>query len=321
MVWQHVTSQLVLFVIMWFTVKWRPRLLFSMTRLKGLFSYGWKILATRLLIMFELNLRGLIIGKLFSAEVLGYFGRGTQFPSLIVSNIDGSIQSVMLPAYSSQQKDRKRVKDMVRRAVVTSSFLVFPLMIGLAVVAKPLVQIVLTDRWLPCVPFLQIYCITHAIMPIYTANLEAIKALGFSGTLLRLEFIKKTLGLAVLFITVFLGVYAIAWGVAICGLIGTFINSYPNKKVLGYGFKEQLGDVLPSLLLSAIMGVSVYCLTFIGLTAWATLTLQICLGGILYVAMAKVLRLECYAYLQGTMSELSKRAGGGELRQLRAAQV
>jgi O-antigen/teichoic acid export membrane protein len=303
---QQITNQLLITVILWFTVKWRPRLLFSFERVKGLFSYGWKLLVSVLIDNLYINLSSLIIGKIYNAEMLGFYNRGKQFPELIVTNIDGSIQSVMLPALASQQDNRQRVKDMVRRSIVTSSFILFPMMVGVAVIAEPLVKILLTEKWLPCVPFLQIYCVSYALWPIHTANLQAINALGRSDIFLKLEIIKKILGLAILGVTVFYGVYAIALGGIVSGLIGTIINSYPNAKLLNYSYKEQWKDIMPSLLLSLVMGAVVYSIQLIGLSVWPTLLTQVCVGVILYLAIAWIFKLECFTYLLFTWKDILK---------------
>jgi teichuronic acid exporter len=250
LVGQQIINQLSISLILWFTVKWRPRLIFSHRRVKELFSFGWKLLVSSLIYTIYIDLRSLVIGKMFEAEILGLYNRGQQFPAVLVSNIDGSIQSVMFPVLASQQDSRPRVKDMMRRAIVTSSFVTFPMMVGLAVTAEPLVKLLLTDKWLPCVPFLQIFCASHALMPIHTANLQAINALGRSDIFLKLEIIKIIVGLSVLGITVFYGVYAIALGAVLSGIISTFINAYPNKKLLDYSYIEQWNDIMPSLLLS-----------------------------------------------------------------------
>lgn len=160
----------------------------------------------------------------------------------------------MLPTLSAHQDDRKRVKDMVRRSIVISSFLIIPMMVGLAVIAEPLVKILLTDKWLPSVPFLQIFCAAYALMPIHTANLQAINALGRSDIFLKLEIIKKIFGFVILGITVPLGVYAIAWGTLLSSVISTFINAYPNLKLLNYSYIEQLKDIMPSIMISLLMG-------------------------------------------------------------------
>ena len=207
--------------------------------------------------------------------MLGFYNRGKQFPAVIVNNINGSIQSVMLPALSLHQDDRKRVKDMVRRSIVTSSFIIFPMMMGLAVVAEPVVEIVLTDKWLPAVPFLQIYCMSYALWPIHTANLQAINALGRSDVFLKLEIIKKAVGLVILGISIPFGIYAMAWGGLLSGIISTFINAYPNLKLLDYSYKEQWKDIMPSLFISLIMGVVVYSLNYLAFNVWQTLISQV----------------------------------------------
>ena len=301
---QQLTNQLMIAIILWFTVKWRPHLIFSTTRVKSLFSYGSKLLASELLDTLYSNLRTLIIGRMYTPSMLGYYNRGQQFPQLIVSNINGSIQSVMLPALSAHQDDRKRVKEMMRRTVVSSSFLIFPMMVVMAVVAEPLVKIVLTEKWLPAVPFLQMACFTFALLPIHTANLQAINAMGRSDIFLKLEIIKKIMGLIVLGVSLPFGVYAIALGGIFSGLIGTFINAYPNKELLNYSYKEQWLDIMPSLLISLIMGGIVYLFNFSNILAWQILILQIVSGGIIYILLVKIFKIESFTYLVGTMKQL-----------------
>ena len=304
LVLQQLTNRLLVTLILWFTVKWRPRLLFSIERVKSLFSFGWKLLVSSIINTLYMNLRSLIIGKMYNAEMLGFFNRGKRFPELIVTNINGSIQSVMFPVLSSQQDNRPRVKDMVRRSIVTSSFILFPIMVGLAVIAEPLVRILLTEKWLPCVPFLQIFCASYALWPIHTANLQAINALGRSDIFLKLEIVKMVLGLAILGVTVFYGVYAIALGGVFSGVISTFINAYPNRKLLNYSYKEQWNDIMPSLLLSLVMGMIVYSIQLFGMTVWSTLIVQVCGGFVLYMGMARIFKLECFNYLFMTIKQI-----------------
>ncbi|EXJ23324.1 Lipopolysaccharide biosynthesis protein WzxC [Alkalibacterium sp. AK22] len=307
---QQLCNQLMIAIVLWFTVKWRPHLLFSFNRVKVLFSYGSKLLASALIDTLYQDLRTLVIGMMYTPAMLGFFNRGRQFPQLIVSNINGSIQSVMLPSLSAHQDNRIRVKEMVRRAIVSSSFLVFPMMAGMAVIAEPLVLIILTEKWLPAVPFLQIACVTFALWPIHTANLQAINAMGRSDIFLKLEIIKKIMGLIVLGVSLPFGVYAIALGGIFSGLIGSFINAYPNKKLLNYSYKEQWLDIMPSLLISLIMGVIVYSINYLNMLAWQILGLQIISGGIIYVLLAKVFKVESLTYLVATMRELIKSRKG-----------
>ena len=308
---QQLTNQFMITVILWFTVKWRPKLIFSFKRIKGLFSYGWKLLLSSLIDMLYMNLRSLIVGKIYSASTLGFYNRGDQFPQIIVTNINGSIQSVMLPALASEQDNRQKVKDMVRRSIVTSSFVLFPMMVGLAVIAEPLVKILLTDKWLPSVPFLQIFCASYALWPIHTANLQAINALGRSDIFLKLEIIKKVLGVIILVISIHYGVYGIAVGTLLSGIISTFINAYPNLTLLNYSYKEQWKDITPSILLSLIMGAIVYNVKWLHMKPGITVILQIFFGGFIYILMANIFKLECYTYLLATFRDIFKSRTGG----------
>jgi O-antigen/teichoic acid export membrane protein len=158
LVFQQLTNQLLVVIILSFGIKWRPELIFSLSRVKSLFSYGWKLLVSSLIDTFYMNLRSLFIGKLYEPATLAFYNRGDQFPQIIVSNIVGTVQSILLPVLSAEQDNKQRVKEMVRRSIGICSFILFPMMVGLAIIAEPLVRILLTDKWLPCVPFLQIFC-------------------------------------------------------------------------------------------------------------------------------------------------------------------
>lgn len=309
-VWALVIQQLVnqfsISIIMWFSVKWRPQLVFSWERVKDLFSFGSKLLASQILNVLYLEARTLIIGRIYSSSTLAYYNRGEQFPKLIVSNIDGSIQSVMLPSLSKYQDDKALIKKMMRRAISTSSFLIFPLMVGMAVVSEPLVSLVLTDKWLSAVPFLQIFCMSYALMPIHTANLQAINAMGRSDIFLKLEIIKKIIGLGILVISIPFGIYWIAMGQILSGILSSFINAYPNKALLNYGFKEQLIDIIPSISISIVMGIVVYLLQFIDMTTGVLFIVQIIVGITIYILLSYFLKLESFQYLMTTMKDIHK---------------
>ncbi len=280
-VWALVAQQLseafFMFVIMWVTVRWRPRLVFRVKRVKVLFSYGWKILLSKLIDTLYLNIRSLIIGKLYSSDMLGFYDKGWQFPAFITTNIDGSIQSVMLPVLSKVQEQKQQAKAIMRRSITLSSFLMFPLMAGLAACAKPLITLVLTDKWLPCVPFLQIGCAVFATQPIHTANLQAINAMGRSDIFLKLEIIKKIFGLAVIAVTAPMGVYAIALGSVFAGVVSTLINAFPNKRILNYGYIEQIKDLLPSLFNALIMFLGIIFITKLQFSPLLILIIQVIL--------------------------------------------
>lgn len=300
-VWAIVAQQLsntaIDTLILWITVEWRPKPMFSWERLKGLLGFGWKMLCSALLDTVYINLRSLLIGKIYSSEDLAYYNEGNKFPSFIVTNINTSIDSVLLPAMSKEQDNRDRVKKMTRRSIMVSCYVMAPLMIGLACCASNVVTIVLTEKWLSCVFFLQLFCITYVFYPIHTANLNAIKAMGRSDLFLKLEIQKKTVGMILLLSTVFISVKAMAYSLLISTLTSMLINSWPNKKLLNYSFLEQMKDILPSILLATGMGFAVYLIGFLPFPTFPLLLIQVICGGIFYIVGSAVFRLEPFIYL------------------------
>ena len=294
-------------IILWVTVKWRPTRAFSFERLKGLFSYGWKLLVSALLDTGYNNLRSLIIGKLYTSEDLAYFNRGKQFPNLIVTNINTSIDSVLLPAMSKEQDDRERVREMTRRAIKTSTFIMMPLMMGLAICAVPLIRIVLTDKWLPAAFFLRVFCFTYAFYPIHTANLNAIKAMGRSDLFLKLEVIKKVVSIAALVSTMFVSVETMALALPVTSILGQIINSWPNRILLDYSYRAQLLDMLPQIGLSAVMGAIIFLIQFLRLSDIATLLIQVSLGALIYIVGSKLLHIDSYVYVKGLIKSYTKK--------------
>lgn len=296
-VFQQLSNNAIDTLILWITVKWRPIKKFSWSRLKNLLSFGWKMLASSLLDTVYNNLRNMIIGKLYTSADLAFYNQGDKFPKLIVTNINTSIDSVLLPTMSNEQDNHVRVKDMTRRAIKISTYIMAPLMIGLAFCAKPIVQIVLTDKWLPCVPYLQIFCISYLFWPIHTANLNAIKAMGRSDLLLKLEVIKKFIGMILLLITMNISVMAMAYSLLISGLISQVINSWPNRYLLKYSYIDQIKDILPNIVMALIMGGFVYFISYLNLPILVSLVVQILSGGIIYLMLSILTKNDSFIYL------------------------
>lgn len=284
-------------VILWITVKWRPKAVFSYSRLKGLVAYGWKLLASSLLDTVYNNVRQLIIGKKYSSADLAYYNKGKQFPNFVITNVNTAIDSVLFPVISANQDNPEQVKSMTRRAIQTSSFVIWPVVMGLAACAEPIVRILLSDKWLPCVPYLQIFCFSYGFWPIHTANLNAIKAVGRSDIFLKLEIIKKTIGIISIIVSVPFGVMAMALAYMVTAPISAFVNATPNRKLLEYKYREQLNDMLPSMILSLIMFVCVLLVGQIQINTLATLLLQIITGIIVYVVGAVLFRFKSLKYI------------------------
>lgn len=310
-VWAIVAQQLsntaIDTLILWLTVKWRPKKMFSWYRLKNLLSYGWKLLASSLLDTIYNNLRNLIIGKIYSAADLAYYNQGDKFPKLVVTNINTSIDSVLLPTMSQAQEEHGRVKNMTRQAIKISTYIMAPLMVGMAVCAESIVDIVLTNKWLPCVPFLRVFCISYMFWPIHTANLNAIKAMGRSDLFLKLEIVKKIIGVILLIITMRISVEAMAYSLLVSSVCSQIINSWPNRKLLNYGYMEQIKDIIPILMLSLGMGTCVYFIGFVSEISIVRLVIQVFSGAVIYVLGSVLFKIDIFAYLWNIVKGYLKR--------------
>lgn len=304
---QQLLNTLVDTCILWITVKWRPKWIFSFSRLQELFSFGWKLLLSHFLDTVYKNARSLMIGKFYSTEKLAHYSRGNQLPSLVITNVNSSLDSVLFPVMSGVQDDVEQVKAMTRRVIRVSSYMIWPLMVGLAACADTIVEILLTEKWLPCVPYLRIFCVFYAFWPVHTANLNAIKAMGRSDIFMRLEIIKKTIDVVLILVALPFGVISMALSELVTAPISALINAAPNKKLLGYGYKEQVKDMIPSMILSLVMGICVYALSFIHWNSIVTLTIQIFVGGTVYVSMSHALKLESYLYIKRMILELIRK--------------
>lgn len=294
---QYLTNTCVDTIVLWITVKWRPEKYFSFRNLGELISYGWKILVSGLLDTGYNQLRNLVIGKKYSSADLAQYNKGQQYPQLIVTNVISSISGVLFPAISKCQDDLNNVKNITRRAIKVSSYVMWPLMIGLAVIARPLVIVMLTEKWLPCVPFVWIACFTFGLYPIHSSNQEAIKALGRSDLFLRLEIIKKTIGVTILIISMRYGVMAIALSQIVTSILSTFINASPNRKLLGYSYIEQIKDMIPSFALAVAMGIVIYPLAFIIKNNILLIIAQVIAGIFIYIGLTKVFKNDNLSYL------------------------
>lgn len=286
-------------VVMWFTVKWEPVFVCEWKRIKELFSFGWKLLVSSLLDILSQDLSTMVIGLKYSADTLGMYNRGKQFPQFFANSANGAIQSVLLPAMSLEQDDKSQVKSIVKNSISLSCYILFPVMAGLASVAEPLVKLLLTDKWLPCVPYLQIFCITFAFFPVYISNLQAINALGRSEIFLKLEIIKKIIAISVLVIAVlkFNSPMAIALSDVLMIPISIYLNSFPNKKLISYGFWEQIKDLSSSLMLSVLMFACVWLITLLNLGTVITLIIQVVVGVVSYLLFSLIVRPKPFVML------------------------
>lgn len=283
---QQIVYESVLCMALFYGLNWRPNVHFSFKRFAKLYSFAWKLQLSSLIETFYDEGRTFIIGKNYNPDVLGEFNRGKQFPSTIVLSLTNAIHSVILPTLSLYQDNSDKLRLLVQKTILMTTFVLFPVMMIMGVYSKEIVLLILTKKWLGVVPFMQIYCFVYAMWPINTANLQAINSIGRSDVYLFSEIIKKTIGLFLLIISLPFGVYVIALSMAVISVINIFINSYPNSKYLKYGYYQQIKDVFPSVLITIIMGSVVVVLKYISGSLLWVIILQIIAGVIIYLLLS-----------------------------------
>lgn len=315
-IWALVSQQLsnvvVNTAVLWLTVGWKPKKMFSFSRLKGLLNYGWKLLVSGLLDTVYNKLREIIIAVFYTDADLAFYNRGNALPNLLIENVNSSIDSVLLPVLSDAQDNKDSVRSMTRRAIKTSTYIMMPLMMGLAVCAEPFIAALLTEKWLPCVPYLRIFCFTYAFYPLHTANLNAIKAMGRSDIFLILEVIKKLVGIAALAFSMRYGVFYMALSLLPVEILCQIINAWPNKKLLDYSYIHQISDMLPAIMLSVLMGAVVYPLSRIGLGNILTLIIQVIAGVAVYAGASALFKVDSFVYALNLLNKFRGKKSGEE---------
>lgn len=255
--YQQLINSFLQIVLYYPFVRWRPSFVFSKDSFSDFFGFGSKILIARLISVIYKNLYTLTIGKKYNSEDLGFFSRAEQFAIFPSANIGGIISRVSYPIFSKIQDDDQKLTKAYREIICYSSFLIFPLMFGLASLANPFIEIMLGTKWLPVVPILQILCLDFIWDPISLLNLNLLYVKKRSDLVLKLEVLKKVIAIAILFLTLPYGIIVMCWGRVLYSFLAFYINTYYTQKIIGIGFLKQLFDVLPYLLVSFFMGLIV----------------------------------------------------------------
>ena len=285
-------------------LKWWPSFIFSLREAREMFRYGSKLMLSGIINCIFENIYPLIIGKLFSAKIMGYYDRANYYPAIAVNSTNSIITAVMFPAFSKLQNNKERLKETVRETMRMSSFIIFPLCLGMAVTAKPLILVLLTEKWLPCYPMFQISCLIYMLFPLHVINLQVINAIGRSDVMLYLEILKRFVFIVIVLISYRFGIYAMLWGAFVAGLISVYINAHPNKKYISYGLMEQLQDILPNLLISGIMGGIVFLAGGLLLNPLLMLFLQIPLGVAIFTGLCFLFKNKSFYVLITRIREL-----------------
>lgn len=297
LVGQYLTNGFIDTVVLWFAIKWRPVLKFSGKRFKALYGYGWRTLLTYLVRTIYDDIYSFVIGKKYSSADLAYYTKGKQYPNLIVSNLNTSLCSVLFPAFVRYQDDKVQLKNSLSRSIKLGSFVLSPFLIGLAVCAEPFIEILLTSKWLFCVPYLQIVCIYQLLIPVSSANLQVVKSLGRSDFLLKLEILKRCVGILILLVSMQFGVIFIALGAALSTVFNCVMDVLASRKLLHYNFFEQLRDFFINIIPSLVMGGLIYCWKFIIENIVVLLVVQVACGVIIFVGLSYIIKNESFMYL------------------------
>ena len=293
-------------ICLWIIVGWRPTKEFSFARLKVIYSYGWKILVVGLIDTVYSRLRNLIIGKKYSSDDLAFYNRGYTFPSFGMRLIEPTVNSVLFPALSSCQDNLDEMRNITRKVLQVSTYVISPFMIGLAIVAKPLVIILLTEKWIPCVIYLQIGCIANLFRCQQFINNCVIKASGRSGLLLKLDILKKFIGIGILIVSVRFGVIAIAWSLVAVYFISMVINVAPNRQLLKYGYLIQFKDVGMNMLPAIVMGICIYPFCMLEMSPVVLLLCQIVVGIAIYLGLSVLMKNESFIYVLSIVKGMYK---------------
>lgn len=298
-----ITNTLVMFCI----VRWHPKLMYSWSRFRVLFSFAWKKTAAGFIGTLCGQLKGYLIGYRYTTADLAYYNRGEGLPGMFDNNITGTINTVLFPALSKLQDDKEAVKRGIRRAMMTSSYILSPIFLGLAAVSDKIVPLLYSDKWNPAIPFMQLACLTCVVSVLNGANVQALFAIGKSGEVLKLEIYKKPVMLAFIFGGICFGPIGISAFNFFYSIYGLYLNTRPNSKLLNYSLSEQVGDVKIGVLFSVVMAIVVYIIgLFIENSFWA-LCLQIPVGIFLYVSLSELTRPEAYMFSKTTLIELYKK--------------
>lgn len=291
--------------VLWITVEWHPKWIFSFTRLKGLISYGWKLLASSLLDTIYSNLRTLIIGKIYTESDLAYYNQGKQFPDTILGNINAAIDSILLPTMSKAQDDVRQIKEVARKSIRIETYVMAPILLGLTAAAPTIVQVLLSEKWLPCVSFLRVFCMSYLLYPIYTSGVNAIKAVGESGLFLKMNGITKAVGIVVLLMTMWWGIEEIAYGMLFTSLFSQAMNCVLICRLFQYRYLEQMRDTFTAVAMATAMAGIVLLVPLLGFASIVTLMLQLMIGTVTYVLLSMLLNVEGFGYIIAVIHDVT----------------
>lgn len=297
LIFQQLIANYLSVFILYVLVQWRVQLLFSRQSLMELFGYGWKILGSSLINSLYASIYNLVIGRVYTKEILGLYSRGQQFPLLITDNINEIVQSITLPILSQSQDNQENMKNLMYRSLTISTFIVFPAMVGLSAISYEFIHVVLGEKWLVAAPYMALLCIVYSVYPIHTMNIQCMKAMGRSDWFLKLEILKKLLEALSIAITMKMGLVPMIVGQIILSFVGIPINIWATNRLIHYGISEQLKDILPSILASVLMFGAVKMVSLIAMPVLFKMVTEILVGVGVYATLSVFMKNSAFFYL------------------------
>ena len=289
---QYLINSTIDTVALLITIPWRPQLVFSVQAAKQLISYGWKITGAALINELYSQIRSLVIGKVYSTVDLAYYNRGNIFPQVIMTNINTAVNKVFFPVMANVNDDKSQLKKIARSAIIGTALITFPLMTFLIVAADKIILLLLTEKWMFSIPFMRTLCLFWIVQPVQTVNWQILKATGRSDLCLKLEIIKKIIGVGLVISTMMISVQALAWSNVAFAMISMIVNMIPNRKLINYSIFEQILDLLPITLLSFGTAGIAWLISFISLPLIISISLEavVCFGvyGIVLTGYLKI---------------------------------
>lgn len=306
---QYLTNTVIDTIVLLFVGGWIPKLQFKLSKAKKIFSFGSKVLITNLVSTLEGNIRSLIVGKVFGPSDLAYYDQGNKYPSLLVTNVNNSINKVMLPAFSKKQDNLDELKKLLRQSIRVGVYILAPLLIGFAAISDNFIRFLLTDKWIACIPYIQIFCIVYLTRPLETSCHQALLAIGKSDIVMKIIVTINAIAIVTLLVAIFVfkSVFLVAIGSLLSSLISIFLFMIMSWKKMNYSPKEQLNDIGSSLIISIIMGLIVYFIGKTKINVLVLLIVQIIVGGLIYFVLSVFTKNESYDYIRNKLFNIIKK--------------
>jgi O-antigen/teichoic acid export membrane protein len=258
LVFQGLLASFLRLILIWIFTRWVPSFVFSIDSFKQLFSFGSKLLGAGLIDTIYNNIYEIVIGKLFNAADVGYYNRGKQFAYLPSDTASVVVKKVNYPVLVELQDDNEKLVNAYAKLLRMPLYLLFPVLFGMAILARPLIRLILGEKWLPSAFVLQIMCMAACFDPLTSINLNLLYVKGRSDLVLKLDIIKKPIAFVILFVSIPFGLMWMCIGQVLYSIVAFAMNCHYTKKLLNYGFSKQFKEVFPYLIYSAIMAGCVW---------------------------------------------------------------